>query len=140
MYLTTPFDASSLELTADEKKGLDDAGLKKKLQAKRTEEYGKRVKDGKEISYEEKTEKDKYSSDIKELVKGLLTRDPANRLGSENDSVEILEHKAFKLLTELEDGSPEDKGFEFQKPDLFNLKQDFDLKKEKKDKVLKEAE
>ena len=123
MYLTTPFDASNLELTPDEKIGLDDAGLKKKLLEKRSKEYGKRVKEGiVEISYEEKSEKVLYSSDIKELVKGLLTRDPESRLGSINDSVEILEHKAFKLLTELEDGSPEDKGFEFQKPDLFNLK------------------
>ena len=58
MYLTTPFDASNLELTPDEKKSLDDAGLKKKLLEKRSNEYGKRVKDGKEISYVEKTEKD----------------------------------------------------------------------------------
>lgn len=86
----------------------------------------------------------KYSADLKNLVKALLVRDPTKRLGYTNDSDEILGHDAFKLLTKVpgEDGSPEDKGdgFKFQKPELFDLDQDFEKKKKDKDAAVAEKD
>ena len=79
----------------------------------------------------------KYSADLKALVKALLVRDPTKRLGYTRDSEEILEHAAFKVINNNDgkDGSPNDKGgddFKFQKPELFDLDQDFDKKKKEK--------
>ena len=84
--------------------------------------------------------KDHYSAELKALVAALLVRDPTKRLGYKNDSDEILEHPAFKLLTAVEgqDGSPDDNGpeFKFIKPDLYNFDQDFDKKKKEKDEAV----
>lgn len=116
--------------------------------------YQDRLKGDYTILYEEEEEKVgdipiggmelnvKYSDDLKSLVKALLVRKPADRLGYTRDSEEILEHVAFKLLTKVEgeDGSPDDKGegFKFQKPELYNMDQDFDKKKKEKDAAVAE--
>ena len=124
MYQKSPFD--SFDITDDVKK---------------REEYQRRLKDDTwEIKYDEDDDEnlhadgkglsDKYSADLKNLVKALLVRDPTKRLGYEKDSKEILLHEAFGILTKVqgEDGSPADKGvdFVFQKPKVFDFDQNFE--------------
>jgi len=115
MYLRTPFD--SLNKNVDERRAL----------------YQTRLKDEKyEIKYEDENIDDipenglglnkEYSDDLKALVKELLVRDPTKRLGytatftGADDYKQILEHAAFKKLTEENDGSPNDKDMTFIKP------------------------
>jgi hypothetical protein len=47
--------------------------------------------------------KDKYSDELKHLVKSLLERDPTNRLGHEGGmkkgAEDVLNHPAFKELS-----------------------------------------
>lgn len=73
-----------------------------------------------------------------------MVRDPTKRLGYEGDSETILKHVAFELLTKVEgqDGSPNDTGenFNFQKPELYDMDQDFDKKKKKKDEAVAEMD
>ena len=60
-----------------------------------------------------------YSADLKNLVERLLDRDQNARIGSKNDSVEILEHKVFKpdFIQDVIKGN-----FNADlKPDLFDL-------------------
>jgi len=64
-----------------------------------------------------------------------LTRIPEDRLGSKNGHEEILDHKAFKLLKNKDDGSPAvgspaDLNENFQTGKSYDLTKDFDkLKK-----------
>jgi serine/threonine protein kinase len=81
-----------------------------------------------------------YSDELKDLVKKLLVRNPEQRLGYAvnytDDYKMILQHKAFEKLTKENDGSPNDPGITFIKPDLYNFNQDFDKLKKEKDDVL----
>ena len=40
----------------------------------------------------------KYSEEIKDLILGLLDKDPKARIGAKNDYLEIKEHAAFKTV------------------------------------------
>ena len=84
-----------------------------------------------------------YSPEIKDLVKKLLVRDPIERLGHDDshcDGTKILLHPAFEILTLDNDGGPDDntEGYVFHKPQLFDVNQDFELKKKEKDAALME--
>ena len=73
---------------------------------------------GKEERYGKNDDDDHsiYSDNLKDLVQGLLTRIPEDRLGSKNGHEEILNHDAFKdLKNDSKKGSPDDKeeGFVF---------------------------
>ena len=149
MYQRSPFDCPS-EKEDDSIK--DKKERKAELTKRMRDIYQARLKGDYVIQYEEENKDDipingfelngKYSDDLKNLVKALLVRDPTKRLGYTKDSDEILDHVAFRLLTKVpgEDGSPDDKGegFNFQKPKLFDLDQDFDKMKKEKDAAVAE--
>ena len=40
----------------------------------------------------------KYSEEIKDLILGLLNKDPTERLGAKTDYLEIKEHPLFKTV------------------------------------------
>ena len=40
----------------------------------------------------------KYTDELKDLILGLLTKDPNQRLGAKNDYLEIKEHAVFKTV------------------------------------------
>jgi len=68
-------------------------------------------------------EKQMYSVDLKDLVLKLLTKDPAQRIGSTNDADEILEHKVFtkEFIQKAKDGDYDAPA----KPILYDFTQDF---------------
>lgn len=75
-----------------------------------------------------------YSDDLKDLVMRLLDRDQSTRIGSNGDSVEILNHKVFKpdFIQDVIKGN-----FNAElRPECFDLNQDFD-KHVYKDKIAK---
>jgi len=77
-----------------------------------------------------------YSKNLRNLVSELLTRIPEDRLGFKNGHEEILNHEAFKLLKNKDDGSPADLKENFQTGKSYDLTRDFDkLAKKAKDAI-----
>jgi hypothetical protein len=74
---------------------------------------------------------EKYSDELKDLVRRLLDRDQHKRLGVNGDADEVLKHPAFNdhsIIEEIGNRSFPDVQL---KPEIYDLNQDFDAFKHK---------